>query len=427
MGAQGVPRACDRDHEDIGQGFNAPGSVQEQAVPFQAKASLGLRSTPPPRLTQDIWDESDMQGVDRVGALHGHDRRGVPVDRSFHLAVERMAWAYGRKVPAYCQYVPYPAKRQRGHGVPEDVVTRQAHDAVTQWLTARAGRAFLRLLGLRVPSTMVSLSTHLPTLEVRMEDMDVVLTWVADTRLHLEFQSAVADLTKVLLYDARRFQLERRPIRTVVVYTGAVTFAPSRLSIGSAVHRVHNFYLRALDGDAALDRLLRKTARGRGFTVLDSVWLVLAPMMRLERRTMESAALEALGMVQAIRDRDLRSGSTAAILALTRRFLSEGAQGRLRERVRESMPSLFEDVVTEGWMRGMAEGMAEGKAQGMASAILGLLQWRHREVTGAVRERIAGERNADVLQGWLLLAADADSLQAFEAGMGGGTRAGGHN
>jgi len=95
------------------------------------------------------------------------------------------------------------------------------------------------------------------------------------------------------------------------------------------------------------------------------------------------------------------------------------------------MPSLFEDVVTEGWMRGMAEGkaegMAQGKAEGMASAILGLLQWRHREVTGAVRERIAGERNADVLQGWLLLAADADSLQAFEAGMGGGTRAGGHN
>ena len=77
----------------------------------------------------------------------------------------------------------------------------------------------LHLLGFRVPPSVTALSTHQPTLEVRMEEMDALLTWAADTRLHIEFQGRVADLTRFPLYDAGRFQMERRPIRTVVVDT----------------------------------------------------------------------------------------------------------------------------------------------------------------------------------------------------------------
>jgi hypothetical protein len=58
-----------------------------------------------------------------------------------------------------------------------------------------------------------------------------------------------------------------------------------------------------------------------------------------------------------------------------------------------------------------AEGLAVGLAVGRAEALLLVLQTRGLELTDAVRERITGCSDLEVLRGWLGRAVSADRVE----------------
>jgi hypothetical protein len=87
-------------------------------------------------------------------------------------------------------------------------------------------------------------------------------------------------------------------------------------------------------------------------------------------------------------------------------------QNRLRDEWREEgrgegRAEGLEEGRAEGLEEGRVEGRAEGQVRGEAAALLMILQGRGIPITLKISERIMSCTDADVIEGWLLRAAQA--------------------
>ena len=115
-------------------------------------------------------------------------------------------------------------------------ISRQSHDSAMKWAAETFRDVALDLLGLRASRITGVGSPDLPEVTVRGHVMDFLFRLEDGTNLHLEFQSAPAVLRDFLLYDVLLFRRDGRPVRTVVVYTGAIESAPRTLDVGSVAY-----------------------------------------------------------------------------------------------------------------------------------------------------------------------------------------------
>ncbi len=66
------------------------------------------------------------------------------------------------------------------------------------------------------------------------------------------------DIKRFLQYDARLYNKYERAIRTVVIYSGKIEEAISRLDIGSIIYNVEQVFLAKYDGDKIYKELNEK-------------------------------------------------------------------------------------------------------------------------------------------------------------------------
>ena len=74
----------------------------------------------------------------------------------------------------------------------------------------------------------------------------------------------------------------------------------------------------------------------------------------------------------------------------------------------------FEELLEERQKEGKAEGMAEGKAEAKQEALL-LILLQKGNVSSKLKECIQNQRELEVLDSWMKLALQAESVQGFEA------------
>ena len=85
-----------------------------------------------------------------------------------------------------------------------------------------------------------------------------------DTYIHFEFQSTDKpnDLGRFMVSDAVLYANERKPIKTIVVYSSDIKSAVTELNVGSIKYSVDAFYMITLDGDNTYSILKKKVDNG---------------------------------------------------------------------------------------------------------------------------------------------------------------------
>lgn len=99
---------------------------------------------------------------------------------------------------------------------------------------------------------------------------------------------------------------------------------------------------------------------------------------------------------------------------LKKQFLKKGKQGKKKEE--DDVCEAIQGMIDEGRDEGIQIGRTEGKAEGKAESIILLLNQKG-QLSKPTKDRISKEKDNDILLKWLLLAANAESISAFEAAM----------
>jgi len=224
-------------------------------------------------------------------------------------------------------------------------LARNANDIVAKHLTNALPGDVLSVIGIPDANVVRAVPTEIPKVEVRQEFTDIMLELASGALLHLEFQTTrEPELYRFAAYDLTIAERYKRPIRTVVLYTGDVKEAPSELDAGSLRYAVENVYLNRLDGDGVLETVKRHLATHE-WTAEDRVRLAFAFHMRFDRRTRGEAFDEIVDTVQKVPDRYEQDYLAALILGFSGRILGEEQKARLR-RVLE-MTELLREVEQE--------------------------------------------------------------------------------
>lgn len=116
-----------------------------------------------------------------------------------------------------------------------------------------------------------------------------------------------------------------------------------------------------------------------------------------------------------VKELDAESRFLLGTITKEKRLLKELKKEQEKEygkKEEENMCQAIQEMIDEG----RDEGRAEGKAEGKAESIIFLLNQKGK-ISKNAEERIMGERDNDTLIKWLLLAANTDSISAFETAM----------
>jgi hypothetical protein len=142
------------------------------------------------------------------------------------------------------------------------------------------GRAPAQLVAVRAPPhPVVARCVHIHSAT------DQLFRLADDSILHLEFQTTQrpGDFLRFGANSLDVCQRYGKPVWTVVLYGAGIRSAPDTWQSGSHTVRVQNILVGQEDGDAVLQRLREKAARGEPFTPTDRVDLILSPLMRQSR------------------------------------------------------------------------------------------------------------------------------------------------
>ncbi|PSR21707.1 MAG: hypothetical protein C7B45_09900 [Sulfobacillus acidophilus] len=202
----------------------------------------------------------------------------------------------------------------------------------------------------------IELAELLPTV-LPADEMRADTVWrMADGRIfHLEFQNhREPTLYRFLSYDTRLAEKYQTPVRTVILYHGAVSQAPTQIDLGVIRYQIENVYLSQLDGDAALE-VVAQHLSAHTWEPPDRLRLALALCMHTEdRRALFGQTLALLPQVP-LSERDL---VTAAIMALAESRLTDEELDRLTKELTK-MSKILQRVQKEGRLEGRIEGREE--------------------------------------------------------------------
>lgn len=124
--------------------------------------------------------------------------------------------------------------------------------------------------------------TEVNFVELKTNFDDNVYLLEDGTLIHLEFQTTNKkdDIYRFMVSDAFLAFKERKPVRTIVIYSSDIANAPSNLDIGSITYKIDTFYMVAFDGDVIYNNIVEKVSRHEKLTKQDLMSIVLLPIMR---------------------------------------------------------------------------------------------------------------------------------------------------
>ena len=124
--------------------------------------------------------------------------------------------------------------------------------------------------------------TELSQIQVQKNIDDWVLYADDDTLLHLEFQSDYdkADLVRFMVSDAMLYFKERKPVRTIVVYSAEIKDTITALDAGAIQYGIEAFYMSTLDGDKTYLDIQTKIDAGEPLVKQDLMSIVFLPLMK---------------------------------------------------------------------------------------------------------------------------------------------------
>jgi hypothetical protein len=158
---------------------------------------------------------------------------------------------------------------------------------------------------------------------------------------------------------------------------------------------VQNILVGQEDGDAVLQRLHEKAARGEPFTATDRVDLIFSPLMR-QSRPVQDVLREAAPLTQHLPAAQ-QEPTVGALLGLAYHYVEEDVVRAILEDL--SMANPLQELIDERVAQGEARGAATGKIEGKREALRMVLLGRFGALPEAVEQRIA--------------AADMDQLDAL--------------
>jgi hypothetical protein len=168
-----------------------------------------------------------------------------------------------------------------------------------------------------------------------------------DTYLHWEFQTTYNknDLSRFMVSDAMFYYKEKKPVKTIVIYSSDIDETVTSLDAGSIQYNVATFYLASLDGDEAYKKLKTKVDAKEPLTKQDLISMVFLPLMKnnVDKFTRLEQAI-ALSRALPMKQEQLQIQGMLGLLA-DKFITDENELKKLKELI--SMSRLFEMVIED--------------------------------------------------------------------------------
>lgn len=233
-------------------------------------------------------------------------------------------------------------------------VARQSVDITLKLIATALGGDLFARFGVPLPPIVDALPTELPQLEVRTQHTDQLFRLADDSILHLEFQTTrrAEDLIRFAAYNLAVFQYYGRPVFTVVLYGPGIRNARDTMTMGSLTFNTQNILIGKEDGEAVLQRLRDKAARGEPFDPADRVDLIFAPLMRHTHPV--DAVLREVAPMTGRLPPDQQEATVSALLGLAYHYVDEAIVQAILEELSMANPliTMFEERETRGELNG---------------------------------------------------------------------------
>ncbi|WHE06067.1 DUF4351 domain-containing protein [Thermoanaerobacterium thermosaccharolyticum] len=271
-------------------------------------------------------------------------------------------------------------------------ISYQNNDIILKSMAQEFKDKSLKFYGINVPKIVTVIPADLPVIEVKEDRLDFIFLLEDDSLLHMEFQTTnkKADIKRFLQYDARLYGKYERKIRTVVIYSGKIEEAISRLDVGSIIYKVDQVFLAKYDGDKIYKELNEKIDRKLQLTDIDKLNLIFLPLMG-SKKSSDEMAIDAVELAKKIEDEDEKTYIIGALIGISDKFLTEEYKNKLKGAIK--MTKIAEMLIQEG----KAEGKAEGKVEGKAELIIKLLNKKFNKIPELYAKRMY-ELNIDKLE-----------------------------
>jgi hypothetical protein len=160
-------------------------------------------------------------------------------------------------------------------------LTKQKEDAIMKNVMELFKGDAVKFFG--IDKEIVSAArTEMLEINVQKNINDWFLLAADDTYLHLEFQTTYNkdDLSRFMVSDAMLYYKEKKPVKTIVIYSSDIEETVASLDAGSIQYNVAAFYFASLNGDEAYENLKRKVEAGEPLTKHDLISIVFLPLMK---------------------------------------------------------------------------------------------------------------------------------------------------
>ena len=282
---------------------------------------------------------------------------------------------------------PRRPRTSRNAGSAQGPVAREAKDILLKRLADGLRGGFPAALGLDLPPIIGALPAELPVLSVRAERPDNLFRLADAAIVQFEFQMKrnPDDLERFYRTQFAVAEHYRCRVHTVVLYGPDVAEAPDTLDRGSAVYRVTNVYVGAMDGEAVVAMLRERLAEGRPLSEEERARLKLLPLMRQRRPLIEvlhEVAVLARGLPR--EEREEREETLGTMIGLAYNYLGPEMSEQLLEVL--TMANALENLIADTLVRGRTEGRTEG----MRDLVRGVVERHFGPPSAALERRIAG-------------------------------------
>ena len=286
---------------------------------------------------------------------------------------------------------PGQQRRPRATGAAQQAVAREAKDILLKRLADGLRGGSPAFPGLELAPIVEALPTELPVLSVRAERPDTLFRLEDAAIVQFEFQMKRNPDDMERFYRTQFAVAEHYQCRvhTVVLYGPYVLEVPDTLDRGSAVFRVRNVYLGAMDGEPVVAMLRERMTAGESLSEAETARIKLLPLMQQRRELVEvlrEVALLGRGLPRAEREEIL-----GTVVGLAYNYLGPEMSGQLLEvlTMANELENLIADTLVRGRTEGRAEWLVEGRHEGMPDLVRRAIERRFGPPPVALERRIA--------------------------------------
>jgi hypothetical protein len=205
--------------------------------------------------------------------------------------------------------------------------------------------------------------------------------------VHFEFQSTYNkdDLARFMVSDAMLYFKERKPIRTLVVYSSEIENTETALNAGSIRYGVEAFYMVRLDGDKEYERLRAKVEKREPLTKQDLMSVVFLPMMK-NSADKDTRFQQAIEISKTLSDKDEQLQIQAMIELLAEKFIIDPERLRkLKELM--NMGAITEMIRTDERLEIARNALKEGSTIEFIQKITGLDESAIRDLQAEIENK----------------------------------------